>query len=397
MTETPTRTTALLVTGAALVIVIAGVRAASSIIAPTMLALALVIAFHPLRAMLERRAPRWVASVVVLLAAVSMLLALALALIVSIGQLGKLIPSYTGELDDIVAKVGSGLSDMGVGSQQINGMLSAADPGRLVGLATTILSGVLSLLSSLFFIVTLLIFLAFDSAKTSRLADGARVYRPQLIDALVSFTAGTRSYLVVTTVFGLIVAVLDTILLWVLGVPGAFVWGVLAFMTNFIPNIGFIIGIIPPALIGLLEGGPSMMVAVIVLYSVVNMVFCSFIQPRYVGEAVGLSTSLTFLSLVFWTWVLGPIGAVLAVPMSLLLRAILVESDPEGRWRLPLISGRPGRTRLRGEPGRSGEPVVDHLRAQDQVLDRSAARAHRAPQQPDREADAQQRTDHRSR
>ena len=146
----------------------------------------------------------------------------------------------------------------------------------------------------------------------------------------------------VTTVFGLIVAVLDTILLWVLGVPGAFVWGVLAFMTNFIPNIGFIIGIIPPALIGLLEGGPSMMVAVIVLYSVVNMVFCSFIQPRYVGEAVGLSTSLTFLSLVFWTWVLGPIGAVLAVPMSLLLRAILVESDPEGRWRLPLISGRPG-------------------------------------------------------
>lgn len=342
MTETPTRTTGLLVTGAALVIVIAGVRAASSIIAPTMLALALTIAFHPLRAMLERRAPRWVASVVVLVAAVSMLLAMALAIIVSIGQLGKLIPSYASELDNIVAKVGSGLSDMGVGSQQINGMLSAADAGRLVGLATTILSSVLSLLSSLFFIVTLLIFLAFDSAKTSRLADGARVYRPQLIDALVSFTAGTRSYLVVTTVFGLIVAVLDTILLWVLGVPGAFVWGVLAFMTNFIPNIGFIIGIIPPALIGLLEGGPSMMVAVIVLYSVVNMVFCSFIQPRYVGEAVGLSTSLTFLSLVFWTWVLGPIGAVLAVPMSLLLRAILVESDPEGQWRLPLISGQPG-------------------------------------------------------
>jgi AI-2 transport protein TqsA len=73
----------------------------------------------------------------------------------------------------------------------------------------------------------------------------------------------------------------------------------------------------------------------------VNVVIQSFIQPRYVGGAVGLSTSLTFLSLAFWTWVLGPIGALLAVPMSLLFRAVLVEADPEGRWRLPLISGQP--------------------------------------------------------
>ena len=125
-------------------------------------------------------------------------------------------------------------------------------------------------------------------------------------------------------------AVIDTALLYALGVPGAFVWGVLAFVTNFIPNIGFVIGIIPPAVIALLEGGPGLMLAVIVLYCLVNVVIQSFIQPRYVGEAVGLSTSLTFLSLVFWTWVLGPVGALLAVPMSLFFRAILVEADPEG-------------------------------------------------------------------
>ncbi len=166
-----------------------------------------------------------------------------------------------------------------------------------------------------------------------------------MVDALISFASGTRRYLGVSAVFGLIVAVIDAALLYALGVPGAFVWGVLAFVTNFIPNIGFIIGIIPPALIGLLEGGPSMMLAVIVLYCLVNLVIQSFIQPRYVGEAVGLSTSLTFLSLVFWTWVLGPVGALLAVPMSLLFRAILVEADPDGRWRLPLISGDPDEPR----------------------------------------------------
>ena len=158
---------------------------------------------------------------------------------------------------------------------------------------------------------------------------------------MASFARGTRSYLGVSAVFGLIVAVIDTALLYVLGVPGAFVWGVLAFVTNFIPNIGFVIGIIPPAIIALLEGGPSLMLAVIVLYCLVNLVIQSFIQPRYVGDAVGLSTSLTFLSLMFWTWVLGPVGALLAVPMSLLFRAILVEADPEGAWRMPLISGIP--------------------------------------------------------
>jgi predicted PurR-regulated permease PerM len=196
-------------------------------------------------------------------------------------------------------------------------------------------------LTSLFFIITLIVFLAFDSARVARLAEGARAVRPHLVDALVSFTHGTRTYLGVSAVFGAIVAVIDTVLLYFLGVPGAFIWGVLAFVTNFIPNIGFVIGIIPPALVGLLEGGPGLMLAVIALYSLVNFVIQSLIQPRYVGEAVGLSTSLTFVSLLFWTWVLGPVGALLAVPMSLLFRAILVEADPDQHWRLPLVTGRP--------------------------------------------------------
>jgi predicted PurR-regulated permease PerM len=156
-----------------------------------------------------------------------------------------------------------------------------------------------------------------------------------------SFARGTRSYLGVSAVFGLIVAVLDTVLLYAMGVPGAFVWGVLAFVTNFIPNIGFVIGLIPPALVALLDSGPGLMLAVIVVYSLLNLVIQSIIQPRYVGQAVGLSTSLTFLSLIFWTWVLGPLGALMAVPMSLLFKAILVEADPDARWLDPVISGRP--------------------------------------------------------
>jgi predicted PurR-regulated permease PerM len=216
------------------------------------------------------------------------------------------------------------------------------------------MSSLLAVLSNLLMIVTLLTFLAFDSAKVERLAAGARAVRPRMVDSLGSFCRGTRSYLGVSAVFGLIVAAIDTAMLWALGVPGAFVWGVLAFVTNFIPNVGFVIGIIPPSFIALLEGGPRLMLIVIVLYCAVNLVLQTFIQPRFVGEAVGLSTSLTMLSLIFWTWVLGPVGALLAVPMSLFLRAILVEADPDGAWRMPLIAGDPAFT---GEGGEKSAPA----------------------------------------
>jgi predicted PurR-regulated permease PerM len=341
VTITPTRTTLLFVTGAALVIVVAGLKAANDIVAPVVLALSLTIVFYPLRGRLERRMPTWAASIVVMVAAILLLVGMALAVAVSIGQLAKLIPTYASELNGYVSDLGDGLTELGVGSEQSDAMVDAADADQLVGLATSVLSGVLSLLSSVFFIVTLLAFLAFDSATAGRLAHGARAHRPHLVDALASFAKDTRTYLGVSAIFGLIVAVIDTALLYLLGVPGAFVWGVLAFVTNFIPNVGFVIGIIPPAIVGLLEGGPGLMLAVIVLYSLVNLVIQSFIQPRYVGEAVGLSTTLTFLSLVFWTWILGPVGALLAVPMSLLFRAVLVQADPDGGWRMPLITGRP--------------------------------------------------------
>ncbi len=334
-----TRTTRLLISAACVVIVIAGIRSAAGLVGPVMLALALTIVFHPLRAALKRRLPVWAASVVVLIAAYVLILALTLALVVSVGRLAALIPTYAPDLDELSASVGDRLADLGMAAPQTEAVAESLDVGRVLDAATSFMSGMASVLSDLFFIVTLLLFLAFDSAQVTRLAAQARAHRSELVDALAIFARGTRSYLGVSAVFGLIVAVVDTALLWALGVPGAFVWGVLAFVTNFIPNIGFIIGVVPPAVIGLLEGGPSLMIWVIVLYSAVNLVIQSVIQPRYVGSAVGLSTTLTFLSLVFWAWVLGPLGALLAVPMSLLVRAVLVDADPDGRWRLPLISG----------------------------------------------------------
>jgi len=157
-------------------------------------------------------------------------------------------------------------------------------------------------------------------------------------EALATFASGTRRYLVVSTVFGLVVAVLDTaVLLW-LGVPGAALWGLLAFVTNYVPNIGFFIGLVPPTVLALLEAGPGLAVAVVAVYIVINFVIQSLIQPRIVGGAVGLSPTVTMLSLVFWAFALGPLGALMAVPLTLLVKALFVDADPQAEWVTPLLA-----------------------------------------------------------
>ena len=209
-------------------------------------------------------------------------------------------------------------------------------------------------LSSFFLVVTLLFFLALDAADfPSRLA--ATRHQP-VVEALSSFATGTRRYLLVSTIFGFIVGVIDTAALALMGVPAPIVWGVLSFITNYIPNIGFVIGLVPPATLALLSGGPTLMIQVIIVYCVVNFVIQTLIQPKIVGDSVGLAVTITFLSLVFWAWVLGPLGALLAVPLTLLLKALLVESDPEGGLNSSLCCRAARRTRRPRVPPPRSEP-----------------------------------------
>ncbi len=332
----------LLLVATGLTITLAGVRSIADIIGPAFLAVVLTITLHPIRLWLEqRRCPEWAASLVMLLAACLLLFILTLALIVSVARLADLIPQYSDQMTETVENAGNTLREFGIKQDQIDAVVNAIDPAQIVDLAMSVLSGSLGVLTDLFFLITVLLFMAFDTDSTRRSLTTVGERFPNPVAALSSFATGARSYMGVSAGFGLIVAVIDGVVLSVMGVPGAFVWAVLAFVTNFIPNVGFIIGVIPPAFIALLEGGPGLMVAVIVVYSVINFIIQSVIQPRVVGDAVGLSGTLTFMSLVFWAWLMGPLGALLAVPLTLFARALLVEADPRSRWALPLISGQP--------------------------------------------------------
>jgi AI-2 transport protein TqsA len=165
--------------------------------------------------------------------------------------------------------------------------------------------------------------------------------RPHLPVALTLFSQGTRSYLLVSTVFGAIVALGDWIALAIIGIPAAALWGLLAFITNYVPNIGFVLGLAPPALLGLLAGGWGEFIAVVVVYALLNFVVQTLIQPRFVGDSVGLSMTVTFVALLFWGWVMGALGALLAIPLTLLVKALLVDVDPKGHWLDALLREEP--------------------------------------------------------
>jgi AI-2 transport protein TqsA len=352
------RGTIVLLTAAGAVLVIAGLHEIADIIAPVFLALVLTVAVHPMDGMLRRwGAKPWAALLLTLVTIYLILIGLAAAAAFSLARLATELPQYKGRGQELIDNVSQTLSDLGIGSQQINAAFGNIDIDKVVSELLNVLDGLLAVTGSLVLVVTVLFFMALDAVGfTARLRS---VGRAGLAPALSGFASGTRRYLVVSTVFGLIVAVLDTIALTLIGVPLPVVWGLFSFITNYVPNIGFVIGLIPPALLGLLDGGPWTMLAVIAVYCVINVIIQSVIQPKVVGDVVGLTATLSFVSLIFWTWVIGPLGAILAIPLTVLAKAVLLDMDPRAHWLSVLVSpGSPAASPSGPAASPSGPPAA---------------------------------------
>lgn len=349
---------AVLLGAAAAIVVAAGIRSVAWLIGPAFLALVVVITVAPVQRWFRRRGwPAWAVTLVLVVAVYAVVLAIALAVIVSIARLATALPQYAGQSRELAESLAGTLARFGVGTAELRQVVESLDLGKLAGLLGALLGSVAGLAGNLAFVLTLLLFLSVESSSVGTRLSAIAADRPAMRGALSGFAHGTRQYMLVTTVFGLIVAVLDMVALALLGIPLVVMWGVLSFVTNYIPNIGFFIGLAPPALLGLLIGGPGLMAAVIVVYVVLNFVIQSLIQPRFVGDAVGLSVTVTFLALAFWTWLLGPLGAILAIPLTLLTKAVLVDVDPRASWVDALTSApgahRTGAATSRPAPGPS--------------------------------------------
>ncbi|RME86333.1 MAG: AI-2E family transporter [Zetaproteobacteria bacterium] len=324
-----------LMVAAAFVIVVAGMKAARALLAPFLLALFIAIAVLPAMLWLRRHGvPIPAAITVIATALLGALSGLGVAIGRAAADLSRKLPQYEAGLRAQLDHFLGVLASWGiVADPQM--LRDQFDPAAALSFVAQALTGLGGVLASAFMIVLTVVFLLFEFASLphkwahmgEHAPDRARVERA---------LSGIHSYLVVKTLVSLATGLLAALLLWAVGVDYAMLWGIVAFLLNFVPNIGSFIAAAPPVLLAwvALSGWHALVVAA--GYLVINLVIGNFIEPRLMGREVGLSTLVVFLSMVFWGWVLGPVGMLLSAPLTMIVRLAL-EADARTRWVAVLI------------------------------------------------------------
>lgn len=358
----------VLLTLAAAVIVIAGLSFAREVVGPIALAIVIVVICEPVRMPLMRRGlPSWLGSMAVIALAYVILLAMGALLWFAGTQFAHLVVDMAS--DGAAARQFSAftgwLTDVGFGQEASDAVSSLLAPASLLKMVQSIGGTVVAVATVLFFVFAYIIFMAVDAARYRHAPAVFGVTRSHVIGRVSFLNRGIRRYYVVNASFGAIVAIIDGLALWWMGVPAPIVWAILAFVTNFIPNIGFILGLVPPAILAFAIGGWPLLIGVIAVYSVVNVVLQVLVQPKFVSDAVDLTLTLSFVSVIFWTFVVGPLGAILSIPLTLLARALILEGNPDALW-LRWVTG----DRTAVPPPPEPEPVLVRRRRRRWVWSR---------------------------
>jgi AI-2 transport protein TqsA len=319
-----------LVAAASLVLIVAGLREAAGILNPVLMATFLALLLQPLAEWLNERArvPSGLALTLVVLLVVVSGLAVVGFMAVSLQEVAAAAPVYRQRLVEQLEPLRAALVE-----RDIIDADARVDPGQILrsrefGRAVlTVSQAVAASLGNL--LLTFIIF-AFTLGGVVRL--DTRLERPDapktgLAVRFMAFSAVIRRYMGVRAVLGLVASLLNYFLLLALGVDFALLWAVFSFVLSFVPNIGYTLSVIPPVLLGLVEGGWQRALAVFLGYTVINNVVDNVVGPRYVGQQMQMSALLSFLSVIFWAWVLGPTGAILAIPLTVFLRQILPETE----------------------------------------------------------------------
>ncbi len=318
MTNLSGRLVLYLVALASIFVILFGIRASASIINPILLAAVITIAVLPIPGRLKQRGlPGWL-SMVLTIGMVALVLTLVIVTVfVSITKLSTELPLYVDDAaqqsaDDIEATTGSDASST-----------TSATADELGELALAVMTRVLELLGQIG--LALVIFFFMLSAAVSLPGPTRLGLDPEspAIMRVSHYTEDIRKYLSVLTVINLMVGVGDTIFLMILGVEFAVLWGLLAWLMGYIPSIGFMIALVPPVLMAYAQYGLQTALIVLIGYVLINGGVQNFIQPKRMGDSLKISPLVVFVSLFVWGYLLGGIGAILAVPLTMLIMLAL--------------------------------------------------------------------------
>jgi predicted PurR-regulated permease PerM len=323
--------TRFLVTGACFVIIVAGMRTASSILVPLLLSLFIAQICTPFLFWMQRkRVPNALAVVVIFVAIVGIGWLLVAFVGSSLNSFSKALPLYQERLAAQTAALASWLSGLGMEvSYQV--LLDYFDPRKAMSVVASTLTGLRAVLTNTFLILLTVVFILLEASGFPQKLRAALTDPDESLARLGKISASVNRYLLIKTLFSMFTGAAIWIWLLILGVDHPLLWGLLAFLLNFVPNIGSMIAAVPAVLLALIQLGTSSALLTLLGYVVVNVTIGSIIEPKFMGLGLGLSTLVVFLSLIFWGWVLGPVGMLLSVPLTMIVK-IALESDDDTRW-----------------------------------------------------------------
>ena len=325
-----------LLPAACFVIVVAGMRAAAPLVVPFLLATFIaIICSGPLLWMEQRRVPTTLAVLTIISTIILVGIFVATFVGTSLTEFYEHVPEYQQRIADMVDGLLTKLDTLGV---HISGkvMMEYFDPRAVISWIAGILSGFGGMLTNTFMIIMTVVFMLFEGASMPAKIERALPNADNTLRQLNAIMAGIKDYLGLKTLLSLLTGVAVTIWLLLLGVNYPVLWGLVAFALNFIPNIGSIIAAVPAVLLALIQLGPAAALATATGYLLINMVVGNILEPKLLGRGMGLSTLVVFVSLVFWGWALGPVGMLLSVPLTMIVR-IALDANPRTHWMAVLL------------------------------------------------------------
>jgi predicted PurR-regulated permease PerM len=321
---------------AAIIIVIAGLMQAQSIVIPILLSLFIsIVCTQPILWLTKKKVPFTLAVFLVLAGILLIFLLIGSLIGESLSDFAKDAPKYEDRLKNIFQDIMIQLNQLGI---QVNSeqLMKILDPGKILNFSANMVGQLGGIMSNSFLIMLITIFILLELNGFVLKTRVIELKHGNSLKYLNKIGESIRSYLSIKTIVSLLTGILITIYLYIIGVDYAILWGVIAFMLNYIPNIGSIIAAVPTMLLALVQLGFGGMLWTGLGYLAVNMIVGNIVEPKVMGKGLGLSTLVVFLSLVFWGFIFGSVGMFLSVPLTMTIKIIL-ESDKNTGWVAVLL------------------------------------------------------------
>ena len=349
----------MLLTGA-FVVIVAGMREASALLVPFLMAIFIsVLCSPPLAYLQNRKVPNGIAILIIILVIIFAGGILGTIFTSSLTAFAADIPIYTNRLESVAGEILLWLQARGLAVDEAQ-WREWFQIQSIFPYATSLLGQFGSLATNAFLIILTVVFILAEEASLEQKLKLTVKDSNKNILGIFRITKSINQYMAIKAAISLLTGFLAFLLCRIVGVEYPVLWGTLAFLLNFIPTLGSLLAALPPVLLALVQIGSISAAVVAAGYLIINLVLRQFMEPRIMGRGLGLSPLVVLMSLVFWGWVLGPVGMLLSVPLTMMLK-IALEASPDTRWVGAVLGNLASLSNFEKEPASDSlnVPIVD--------------------------------------